>query len=164
MIRHDPYAVEPPREPFDYVVADEPICRLPPGSSRLLDPAYSALRLSPDSQYRAWRNEYVTVREEVAAVPGGQPVTVLRVQGSVYLHPHGLGVDVLDFEAAIVDPDGEGLISVAAGGNDRGAVKRKILKVLDWYRSEFKLRESGEKPLLTASQLWLGDDWGRRPS
>ena len=164
MIRHDPYAVEPPREPFDYVVADEPICRSPPGSSRLLDPAHSALRLSPDSQFRAWRNEHVTVREEVVAVPGAQPVTVLRIHGSVYLQPHGLGVDVLDFEAAIVDPVGEGLVSVAAGGNDRGAIERKLAKVLDWYRSELNLRESGGMPLLTARELWLGECRTRMPS
>jgi|GEM_PF-5751028 len=164
MIRHDPYAVPPPTEPFDYIVADEPIHRMPPGNPRLLQTDHSALRLAPDSQYRAWRNEYVTVREEVAAVQGGEPIAVLRVQGSVYLHPRGLGVDVLDFEAAIVDPGEEGLISVAAGGTDRGAVERKLFKVLDWYRSELKLRDNGEKPLLTATELWLGEDWGRRPS
>ena len=164
MIRHDPYAVPPPREPFDYTVADEPIRRMPPGSPRLLQADHSALRLAPDCQYKRWRNEYVMVREEVVAFEGNEPVTVLRVHGSVYLHPRGLGVDVLDFEAAIVDPANEGLISVAAGGNDRGTVERKLLKVLDWYRSELKLRESGEKPLLTATELWLGEDWGMRPS
>lgn len=164
MIRFDPYAVQPPMEPFDYIVADEPIRRMPPGSPRLLRVDHSALRLAPDSQYRAWRNEYVTVREETAAFDGQEPVTVLRVQGSVYLHPHGLGVDVLDFEAAIVKPAQEGLISVAAGGNDRGAVERKVAKVLDWYRSEIELRDNGEKPLLTATELWLGEDWGRRSS
>ena len=164
MIRHDPYAVPPPPEPFDYIVADDPICRMPPGNSRLLRADHAALRLAPDSQYRAWRNEYVTVREEIAALQGHKPVTVVRVQGSVYLQEHGLGVDILDFEAAIVDPAKEALISVAAGGNERGAVKRKIFKVLDWYRSELKLRDSGEKPLLTATELWLGEDWGRRPS
>jgi len=26
------------------------------------------------------------------------------------------------------------------------------------------LRESGDKPLLTATELWLGEDWERRPS
>jgi hypothetical protein len=164
LIRHDPYAVPPPAEPFDYVVADEPIRRMPPGNPRLLQAERSALRLAPDSQYRSWRNEYVTVQEETTAIQGGKAVTVLRVHGSVYLHPHGLGVDVLDFEAAIVDPANEGLISVAGGGNVRGAIERKLFKVLDWYRSEVKLRESGEKPLLTATELWLGEDWGRRPS
>lgn len=164
MIRFDPYAVPPPAEPFDYVVDDEPIRRTPPGSPRLLQEDHSALRLSPDSVYRAWRNEYVTVREEIAAFRGIEPVTVLRVQGSVYLWPRGLGVDVLDFEAAIVDPARDGLISVATGGTDRRAVKRKVIKVLDWYRSELKLRDSGEKPLLTATELWFGEDWGRRAS
>jgi len=164
MIRHDPYAVPPPAEPYDYVVADEPIHRMPPGNPRLLQADHSALRLAPDCLYRSWRNEYITVREEIAGVPGGEPVTVLHVRGSVYLHPHGLGVDILDFEADIVDPAKEGLISVAAAGNDRGTVERKLLRVLDWYRSEIKLRDSGENPLLTASELWLGEDWGRRPS
>jgi hypothetical protein len=164
MIRHDPYAVPPPTEPFDYIVDDEPICRMPPGSPRLLHAGHSALRLAPDCLHRKWRNEYVMVREEIAAFHGHEPVTVLRVRGSVYLHPHGLGVDVLDFEAAIVDPAGEGLISVAAGGNDRGTVERKLLKVRDWYRAELNLRDSGERPLLTATELWLGEDWGRRSS
>ena len=164
MIRHDPYAVAPPSEPFDYIVDDEPIRRTPQGSPRLLQAAHSALRLAPDSLYRAWRNEYVMVREEIAAFHGYEPVTVLRVQGSVYLYPHGFGVDVLDFEAAVVDPAMEGLISVATGGADRSLVRRKVLKVLDWYRSELKLRDSGDKPLLTATELWFGEDWGRRAS
>lgn len=164
MIRHDPYAVPPPLEPYDYVVDGERIRREPPGSPRLLEAAHSALRLAPDCQYRVWRNEQVLVREEIAAFQCHDPVTILRVQGSVYLHEHGLGVDVLDFEAAIVNPAKEGLISVAAGGNARGAIERKLYKVLDWYRSELKLRDTDEKPLLTAVELWLGDDWGRRPS
>jgi hypothetical protein len=73
-------------------------------------------------------------------------------------------VDVLDFEAAIVEPAAEGLISVAAGGNERGAIRRKLYKVLDWYRSEVKLRDGGEKPLLTATELWFGEDRVRRAS
>jgi len=164
LIRHDPYAVPPPAEPFDYIVDDKPIRRMPPGNPRLLEADHSALRLAPDSHYRAWRNEYVTVREEVVALEGHQPVTVLRVQGSVCLHPRGFGVDILDFEAAIIDPAGEGLISVAAGGNDRVAVERKLMKVRDWYATELKLRDNGSKPLLTATELWLGEDCGRRPS
>ena len=164
MIRFDPYAVPPPAEPFDYVVDDEPIRRTPPGNPRLLQEDHSALRLSPDSAYRAWRNEYVMVREEIVAFHRLVSVTVLRVQGSVYLHPRGSGVDVLDFEAALLDPAREALISVATGGADRGAVKRKVLKVLDWYRSELKLRDSGEKPLLTATELWFGEDTTRRAS
>ena len=164
MIRFDPCAVPSPAEPYDYIVDDEPIRRTPPGSPRLLQEHHSALRLSPDSVYRAWRNEYLTVREKIAACQGIEPVTVLRAQGSVYLHPRGFGVDVLDFEAAVVDPAREGLISVATGGTSRAAVKRKVLKVLDWYRSEPQLRDSGEKPLLMATELWFGEDWGRRAS
>lgn len=164
MIRHDPYAVPPPTGPFDYIVDGEPLRRAPPGSPTLLDTEDSARRLAPDCLYREWRNEYVLVREELVALNGHQPVTVLRIRGSVYLRPHGLGVDVLDFEAAIVDPAGEAHISVAAGGNDRGAVSRKLMKVRDWYRVELKLRDSGDKPLLTVTELWLGDGSGRRPS
>jgi hypothetical protein len=164
LIRHDPYAVPPPTEPYDYIVDDEPIRRMPPGNHRLLQADHSALRLAPDCLYRSWRNEYVTIREEVAAFQGHEPVTVLRVRGSVYLRRRGLGVDVLDFEAAIVEPAAEGLISVAAGGNERGAIRRKLYKVLDWYRSEVKLRDGGEKPLLTATELWFGEDRVRRAS
>lgn len=164
MIRHDPFAVKPPAEPYDYVVDDEPIRRSLPGSPRLLDAAHSAIRLAPDCCYRRWRNEYVVVREELAIIDSRQPVPVLRVQGAVYLRERGLGVDLLDFEAAIVDPSGDGLVSVVAGGNERGAVERKVFKVLDWYRSELKLRDSGAKSLLTAAELWLGEAWARRPS
>ena len=53
---------------------------------------------------------------------------------------------------------------MGAGEADRAAVERKVLRVLDWYRSELQLRDSGEKPLLTAMELWLGEDWGRRAS
>ena len=164
MIRFDPYVVAPPGGSFDYVVDDLPIRRTPRGSPRLLQVSHSALRLSPDSEYRSWRNEYVMVREEISAFHGPKPVIVLRVRGSVLLHPRGLGADVLDFEAEVVDPAGEGLISVGAGGAERSTVERKVLRVLDWYRSELKLRESGEKPLLTAMELWIGEDWGRWPS
>lgn len=164
MIRHDPYAVPPPAEPFDYIVDDEPIRRMPPGDHPLLHADHAALRLAPDSQYRSWRNEYVMIREEVMALQDQNPVTILRIHGSVYLHTRGLGVDLLDFEAAIVDPAKEGLVSVAAGGNDRDAIERKLSKVLDWYRSELKLRESGDMPLLTARELWLGESRTRMPS
>lgn len=164
MIRHDPFAVKPPAEPYDYVVDDEPIRRSPPGSPTLLDAAHSAIRLAPDCVYRRWRNEYVTVREELAAVDGCSPVPVLRVQGAVYLCERGLGVDVLDFEAAVVEPEKEAVVSVGAGSGERDAIERKVIKVVDWYRSELQLRNRGEMPLLTARQLWLGEDWTRRPS
>ena len=164
MIRHDEYAVPSPDEPYDYVVDDEEICRAPPGSPRLLEPAHAALRLAPDCQYRAWRNHYLAVREELVAVPGSEPVTVLRVQGSVCLEPRGLGVDILDFEAAVIDPAKEALISVGTGETGRPAVERKVRKALQWYRTELKLRDDGERPLLTVRQLWLGEDWARRPS
>jgi hypothetical protein len=165
MIRHDPYAVLPPPEPYDYVVDDEPIRRAPPGSPKLLDGAHSALRLAPDCLYRSWRNEYIVVREELAASDDHEPVLVLHVQGSVYLRERGLGVDVLDFEAAVVEPAKEALISVGAGKGERDAIERKVLKVVDWYRSELHLRDACDKPLLTARQLWLGEGgWERRPS
>jgi len=63
----------------------------------------------------------VMVREKIASFQGHKQVTVLRIQGSVYLQPHGLGMDVLGFEAAIVDPAKEALISVAADGTDRNS-------------------------------------------
>jgi hypothetical protein len=164
VIRFDPYAVEPPGGSFDYIVDDLRIRRTPRGSPRLLHVSHSALRLSPDSEYRSWRNEYVMVREESSASYDRESVTVLRVRGSVFLHQRGLGADVLDFEATVFDPAREGVISVGAGGADRAAVERKVLKVLDWYRSELQLRDSGERPLLTATELWFGDDWTRRAS
>lgn len=164
MIRHDPYAVSPPAEDYDYVVDDEPIRRAPPGSARLLEASRSALRLAPDCQYRAWRNEYVLVREEVAASDAHGPIAVLRIRGSIYLGPRGLGVDLFDFEAAVVDPGKEALLSIAAGSRQRDAVERKLLKVLDWYRTELQLRDRRENPMLTAAELWLGERWERRPS
>ena len=164
MTRHDPYAVHPPRESFDYIVDGDAICRMPPGSPRLLEAAHSAVRLAPDSEYRAWRNEYVLVREEIAVFPGCTPIPVLHVRGSVYLRERGLGVDILDFEAVVIDPAGEALVSVAATGDERNAIERKAQRAIDWYKAELKLRDTGEKPLLTARQLWLGEDWARRPS
>jgi hypothetical protein len=164
MIRHDPYAVPPPSEPYDYVVDDDPIRGAPPGGPFLLEVAHSALRLAPDCLYRRWRNEYLGIREEIAAFHGHEPVTVLRIRGSIYLHTRGLGVDLLDFDAAVIDPAREALISVAAAGNDRAAVERKVLKTIDWYQTEFRLRDAGDKAMLTARELWLGDCSHRAPS
>jgi hypothetical protein len=164
VIRHDPYAVSPPREPFDYVVDDEPIRRAPVGSPRLLDDEHSALRLAPDSLFRSWRNEYVTVREDVGIFDRIAPVIVLKICGAVYLYPRGIGADLLDFEASVVDPAGQSIISVGAGQAHRVAVGHKIVRVLDWYRAEMKLREKGSAPLLTAFQLWTGTEPMRRAS
>lgn len=164
MIRHDPYAVSPPQEPFDYVVDDEPLRRAPPGSLTLLETAYSALRLAPDSLFRNWRNEYVTVREEIGLVHGGDPVAVLHVQGAIFLHPRGFGADVLDFEATVIDPAGEAVVSVGVGGAHRAPVQRKLAKVLDWYRTELKLRDDNALPLLTVFELWTDGRPLRRAS
>jgi hypothetical protein len=49
-------------------------------------------------------------------------------------------------------------------GDERNAIERKALRAVDWYKAELKLRDTGDKPLLTARQLWLGEDWERRLS
>ena len=164
MIRHDPYAVSPPRESFDYIVDDEPLRRAPPGSPTLLDAAHSALRLAPDSLFRNWRNEYVTVREEIGLVHGPGPVTVLHIQGAIFLYPRGFGADLLDFEATVIDPAGEAVVSVGVGGAHRSPVQRKLAKVLDWYRTEVKLRDDNASPLLTVYELWTDGRPLRRAS
>jgi len=76
------------------------------------------VRLAPDSEYRACRNEYVLVRDEITAFPGCEPVTVLHVKGSVYLREHGLGVDVLDFEAVVIDPAGHAMTHLQRAKNN----------------------------------------------
>jgi hypothetical protein len=164
MIRHDPYAVQPPQESFDYVVDDEPIRRTPPGSPTLLEPAHSALRLAPDSPYRNWRNEYLIVREETGIFNDLGMVTVLRICGAVFLRPRGFGADILDFEAMVIDPAGEAVVSVGVGGAHRAAIQRKLSKALDWYRTEIKLRDENAQPLLTVSELWTGGELVRMAS
>ena len=164
MIRHDPYAVSPPREPFDYIVDDEPLRRAPPGSPRLLETAHSALRLAPDLLFRNWRNEYVSVREEIGFLCGLGPVAVLHIHGAIFLYPRGFGADVLDFEATVIDPAGEAIVSVGVGGAHRAPVQRKLAKVLDWYRTEIKLRDSNSSPLLTVYELWTDGRPLRRAS
>ncbi len=164
MIRHDPYAISPPHAPFDYIVDDEPIRRAPIGSPRLLEEAHSALRLAPDLLFRTWRNEYVTVREDVGIYDRIGPVIILKISGAVYLYARGVGADLLDFEASVVDPAGQAIISVGTGQTHRAVVWQKIVKVLDWYRAEFKLREKGAAPMLTAFQLWMGAEHLKRAS
>lgn len=164
MIRHDAYAVSPPCESFGYIVDDEPLQRAPPASTRLLEEAHSAVRLAPDSCYRNWRNEYVTVREEIGVVRRLGPATVLRVQGAIFLYPRGFGADLLDFEATVVDPAGEAIVSVGAGHAQRVAVHRKMALVLDWYRAELNLREENMPPLLTAIEFWTDCKPMRRAS
>jgi hypothetical protein len=164
LIRHDPYAVSPPQEPFDYIVDDEPLRREPPGSPTLLETAHSALRLAPDSLFRNWRNEYVSVREEIGFLYGHGPVAVLHIRGAIFLYPRGFGADVLDFDATIIDPAGEAVVSVGVGGAHRAPVQRKLAKVLDWYRTEIKLRDSNSSPLLTVFELWTDGRPMRRAS
>ena len=164
MIRHDPYAVSPPQEEFDYIVDDEPLRRAPPHSPTLLETAHSALRLAPDSLFRKWRNEYVSVREEIGFLFGLGPVAVLRIHGAIFLYPRGFGADVLDFEATVIDPVGEAVVSVGVGGVHRAPVQRKLAKVLDWYRTEIKLRDDNSSPLLTAYELWTDGRPLRRAS
>jgi hypothetical protein len=164
LIRHDPYAVSPPQEPFDYIVDDEPLRRAPPGSPTLLETAHSALRLAPDSLFRNWRNECMTIREEIGLVHGLGPVAVLHINGAIFLYPRGFGADILDFEATVIDPAGEAIISVGVGGAHRAPVQQKLAKVLDWYRTEIKLRNSNSSPLLTVFELWTDGRPLRRAS
>jgi hypothetical protein len=164
LIRHDPYAVSPPQEPFDYIVDDEPLRRTPPGSPTLLETAHSALRLAPDSLFRNWRNEYVSVREGIGFLYGHGPVAVLRIRGAIFLYLRGFGADVLDFEATVIDPAGEAVVSVGVGGAHRAPVQRKLAKVLDWYRTERQLRDSNSSPLLTVFELWTDGQPMRRAS
>jgi hypothetical protein len=164
LIRHDPYAVPPPQEEFDYIVDDEPLRRAPPHSPTLLETAHSALRLAPDSLFRKWRNEYVSVREEIGFLFGLGPVAVLRIHGAVFLYPRGFGADVLDFDATIIDPAGEAIVSVGVGGTHRASVQRKLAKILDWYGTEIKLRDSNSPPLLTVFELWTDGRPLRRAS
>jgi hypothetical protein len=78
----------------------------------------------------------------------------LSVRGTVFLRDRGLGADLLDFEAKVIDPLHEACIVVSVGGPHRLAVERKVFKVVEWYRAEADLREQGLEPLLTASELW----------
>jgi hypothetical protein len=154
LIRFDPYAVTPPGESWGFIVDDEPIRRAPAGTIHLLEPDTGAVRLAPDVRHQVWRNEHVFVSEELRPLGDGGAVSVLSVRGSVFLRERGLGADLLDFEAKVIDPLHEACIVVSVGGPHRVAVERKVFKVVEWYRTEADLREQGMEPLLTASELW----------
>jgi hypothetical protein len=154
LIRFDPYAVTPPGEAWEFIVDDEPIRRAPAGSGHLLEPDTGAVRLAPDVRHQVWRNEYVFVSEEPRPLGDGSVVSVLSVRGTVFLRGRGLGADLLDFEAKVIDPLHGACIVVSVGGPHRAIVERKVLKVVEWHRSEMDLREQGMEPLLTASELW----------
>ena len=79
---------------------------------------------------------------------------MLSVRGTVFLRERGLGADLLDFEAKVIDPLHDTSIVVSVGGSHRVAVERKVFKVIEWYTTEADLREQGMEPLLTASELW----------
>ena len=154
MIRFDPYAVTPPLESWGFIVDDEPIRRASAGSIHLLEPDTGAVRLAPDVRRQVWRNEHVFVSEELRPFGDGGAVSVLSVRGSVFLRERGLGADLLDFEAKVIDPLHEACIVVSVGGPHRVAVERKVFKVVEWYRTEADLRGQGMEPLLTAAELW----------
>jgi hypothetical protein len=154
LIRFDPYAVTPPREAWGLIVDDEPIRRAPAGSIHLLEPDTGAVRLAPDVRRQVWRNEHVFVSEELRPLGEGGAVSVLSIRSTVFLRERGLGADLLDFEARVIDPLHEACIVVSVGGPQRATVERKVFKVVEWYRTEVDLREQGMEPLLTASELW----------
>lgn len=164
MTRYDPWAVPAPNEQYDFVVDGDPIRRMPAGSVRLLQAEHSAVRLVPDSAFRVWRNQAVFVREEMATLDGRDVATVLRIRGSICLGARGVGGDLFDFEAVVIDPAKEALVSVAAADTERHAVELAARRAVDWYRAELERREGGERPMLTSAELWLGDSWARRPS
>jgi hypothetical protein len=154
VIRFDPYAVTPPAEVCGVIVDDEPIRRAPQGSVHLLELDSGAVRLAPDVRHQVWRNEYILVSEELRPLGDGGGVSVLSVRGTVFLRERGLGADLLDFEAKVIDPLHDACIVVSVGGPHRLAVERKVWNVVEWYRTETDLREQGMQPLLTASELW----------
>jgi hypothetical protein len=154
LIRFDPYPVTPPTESWGFIVDDEPIRRAPPGSAHLLELDSSAIRLAPDVRHQVWRNEYIFVSEELRPLGDGRGVSVLSVRGTVFLRDRGLGADLLDFEAKVIDPLHDACIVVSVGGPHRVVVEKKVLRVVEWYRVEADLREQRMEPLLTASELW----------
>jgi hypothetical protein len=153
LIRFDPYAVTPPGESWGFIVDDDPIRRSPTGSVNLLEPDTGAVRLAPDVRHQVWRNEHVFVSEELRPLGGGA-VSVLSVRGAIFLRERGLGADLLDFEAKVIDPLREACIVVSVGGHHRTAVERKVFRVVEWYRTEVDLREQGMEPLLTSSEIF----------
>jgi hypothetical protein len=154
LIRFDPYAVTPAGGSWGFIVDDEPIRRAPAGSGHLLELDTGAIRLAPDVRRQVWRNEHVFITEEIRSLGDGGSVSVLSVRGTVFLRERGLGADLLDFEAKVIDPVHEACIVVSVGGPHRAAVERKVFKVVEWYRTEADLRDQGRDPLLTASELW----------
>lgn len=154
MIRFDPYAVTPSGESWGFIVDDEPIRRATAGSAHLLEPDTGAVRLAPDVRHQVWRNEYVFVSEGLRPLGDNGVVSVLSVRGTVFLRGRGLGADLLDFEAKVIDPLNDACIVVSVGGPERVAVERKVAKTVEWYVTEMDLREQGMEPLLTASELW----------
>jgi hypothetical protein len=141
-------------ESWGFIVDDDPIRRAPVGAVHLLELETGAVRLAPDVRHQVWRNEHVFVSEQLRPLGDEGTVSVLSVRGTVFLRERGLGADLLDFEAKVVDPLHEACIVVSVGGPQRVAVERKVLRVVEWYRTETDLRAQGMEPLLTASELW----------
>ena len=79
---------------------------------------------------------------------------MLSVRGTIFLRERGLGADLLDFEAKVIDPSHDACIVVSVGGHHRTAVERKVFKAVEWYRTEVDLREQGMDPLLTSSEIF----------
>ena len=150
--RFDPHPAPSPREPWDFIVDDEPPRYDAAGSSRLLLPDHAVLRLVPDVTYRPWRNETVMVAE----AERWDGTIELRLRGAVTVGWYATGADVLDFDATIIDPQGERDITVFAPGEYRRAAMRKVLKALDWYGSERMRRDGGWPRPSTAYEFWMG--------
>jgi hypothetical protein len=109
------------------------------------------LRLVPDIEFRQWRNEAVMLAEEENLLG----VVQLKVRGAVLVAWYAAGADLMDFDATVVDPEGECEIILFAPPEHRKAVMRKVTKALDWYRSERTRRERGCPRTSTAYEFWM---------
>jgi hypothetical protein len=145
----DPYGQPPPAGDWEYVLDDFGVSYGPGWWPLYRDGTPCGVRLAPDTEYRSWRNEYVTLR------PGTGARTVAQV--TLYCRRQGLGAMVLDARIGI--DLRERTVTVVSDLSDcpdevRQQAHDKAAKLLRFLLAQRHARRTGATRPVTAYELW----------
>lgn len=155
--RFDMYPSKPPEGTWAYVVDDYGIVFgrgwWPFYDNRSLQP--SAVRLAPDTAFRAWRNEYVLV------YPGIDDDRTCWFQVSIYLRPQGMGAYVWDSPTIYLDiPTGTWVCHGNIPDEVASDVDTKVFCVFQLIHQMRGLRRKKVAAPPLAHEAWIQDEDG----
>ncbi|MFI0411953.1 hypothetical protein E1264_02680 [Actinomadura sp. KC216] len=146
----DPYGQSPPPGEWNYILDDFSVHYGPGWWPFYRDGRPCGIRVSPDTDYRAWRNEYVTLR----------PGTDAGVTAKATLHcrPQGLGAIVVDVRIHIDLRARTTRIVTGCPDEVREQAETKATRLLAFLVAHRRARRQGEPEPVTAHQVWTARD------